>query len=107
MGDHLHAVACARYLKALADPARLRIVEGLLTGQMTVSAIAEQLDVDLANASHHLQVLLHAGLVDVAREGKFSRYSLNPALFVQGRGKKPDRLEFGCCRVELGQSTGR
>jgi DNA-binding transcriptional ArsR family regulator len=93
---------CAKYLKALADPVRLRIVESLRAGEMSVTDIATLLEIDIANVSHHLRVLHHADVVTTKREGKFIYYSLDPTIFAKtGRGSG-DKLDFGCCRVELG-----
>ncbi|TMV52269.1 winged helix-turn-helix transcriptional regulator [Paenibacillus mesophilus] len=50
---------------ALAEPNRLRIVELLLNGPLTVGDIANRLGLRQPQASKHLRVLLEAGLVEV------------------------------------------
>jgi len=90
-------------MKALGDPTRLQIVEFLQDGPQTVTAIAEYIGGEIAKASHHLQVLWHAGLVMTERDGKFSYYSLASDILVGGSSQTPSRLEFGCCRLELGR----
>ena len=60
---------CATYLKALADPFRLQIIRALQSGPLSVSDVAELLESNLANASHHLRVLFHAGIVITERDG--------------------------------------
>ena len=107
MSKHLNAPVCAEYLKALGDPVRLRIVECLQAGPRIVSAIAEELGGGIAQASHHLQVLLHAGLVVSRRKGRFVEYALHPELLVRGSATRPSALEFGCCRIELGERSSR
>ncbi len=68
-GDGYQTDICANLLKALGEPLRLRIVDILRQGERTVSDIAEVLEVELVTASHHLQILKHAQLVDPHREG--------------------------------------
>ena len=104
MRDRLQSDDCARFLKALADPDRLRIVQCLQAGPKNVSEIAAQLGVELANVSHHLGVLRHAGLVQDEKQGKFVVYALDPEIYRrQKKGAGLDMLDLGCCRLELGE----
>src|SRR5947199_23596 len=59
--DPLQPQQCARRLRALADPERLRIVGLLRDGPMNVSELAVQLASQVVNVSHHLGVLRRAG----------------------------------------------
>ena len=102
MANSLNAPDCAKFLKALGDPTRLQIVEFLQDGPQTVTAIAEHIDGEIAKASHHLQLLSHAGLVMTERDGKFCYYSLASDVLVPGSSRKLNSLDFGCCRLELG-----
>jgi ArsR family transcriptional regulator len=104
MRDDLQSETCARSLKALADPDRLRIVQCLKSGPKNVSELAEALDRELANISHHLGVLRHANLVRDERQGKYVVYSLHPDVF---HCKQPDSLDLGCCRLDLGEGDSR
>ncbi|MGE3779891.1 MAG: ArsR/SmtB family transcription factor [Pirellulaceae bacterium] len=99
--DRLQPDYCAERLRALGDPLRLRIVALLRQGEMTVGDIAQFLDVELVNASHHLQNLRHAGLVTPRREGRFIYYSLHKDLLPGGQRKSRQLLDLGCCRIEL------
>ena len=99
MDDQLQSIECARTLKALADPDRLKIIQCLRTGPKNVSELAELLGRELVNVSHHLGVLRHAGLVCDERKGKFIIYSLHPDVFSP---KQSDCLDLGCCRLKLG-----
>jgi len=99
----LSSPQCARYLKALGEPARLEIVECLQGGPKTVSVIADHVGGGMAKTSHHLQVMLHAGLVVSRKDGRFVEYALSPDLLVQGTATHPNALDFGCCRIELGR----
>jgi DNA-binding transcriptional ArsR family regulator len=102
MNDRLESRACARYLKALADPERLKIVQCLQSGPKNVGEISALLRQELANVSHHLGVLRHAGLVQDEKHGKYVVYSLHPDVFrPKEAGKTADVLDLGCCRLEL------
>jgi DNA-binding transcriptional ArsR family regulator len=103
MQDDLQSTQCARRLKALADPERLRIIQCLKDGPKNVSTLSELLNDDIANVSHHLGVLRNAGVVQDEKQGKFVVYSLHPDVFrPRERGQAADVLDFGCCRLELG-----
>ncbi len=99
--DSLQATDCARYLKALADPERLRIIECLQSGPLSVGDLSARVHKDVVNVSHHLRVLRQANLVQNERRGKFIIYSLNPTLFASARQKRDcGCLDLGCCRLE-------
>jgi DNA-binding transcriptional ArsR family regulator len=103
MHDELQSTECARRLKALADPERLKIIQLLQGGPKNVSTLAELLGSDIANVSHHLGVLRHAGLLRGEKKGKFVVYSLHPDIFrPKAPGQAADVLDLGCCRLELG-----
>ncbi|MGG1661791.1 ArsR/SmtB family transcription factor [Brevibacillus sp. NRS-1366] len=61
---------------ALAEPNRLRIVELLRNGPLTVGEIADRLGLRQPQASKHLKVLLEAGLVEVQPEANRRNYIL-------------------------------
>jgi ArsR family transcriptional regulator, nickel/cobalt-responsive transcriptional repressor len=103
MRDRLRSNRCARFLKALADPERLKIVQCLQEGAKNVGEISALLGQELANVSHHLGVLRHAGLVRDEKHGKYVVYSLHPDFFRPREvGGAADVLDLGCCRLELG-----
>jgi DNA-binding transcriptional ArsR family regulator len=62
---------------ALAEPNRLRIVELLRSGPLTVGEIAEQLQLRQPQASKHLKVLHEAGLVEVEAVANRRNYKLH------------------------------
>lgn len=99
MRDRLQSQKCARVLKALADPDRLKIVQCLQAGPKTVGAIARLLNKELANVSHHLGVLRHSCLVQDEKDGKYVVYRLHPDVFAPGQDAAA--LDLGCCRLEL------
>ncbi|MEK3884543.1 metalloregulator ArsR/SmtB family transcription factor [Paenibacillus sp. PL2-23] len=61
---------------ALAEPHRLRIVDLLAGGPLSVGEIAERLQLRQPQASKHLKVLLEAGLVEVEAEANRRNYKL-------------------------------
>lgn len=102
MRDRLNSEACCKYLKALAEPERLRIIQCLQKGPQQVGEISRSLKSPVANVSHHLKQLRTAGLIAGSRKGRFIIYSLAAEIFDKGVGASADTLDFGCCRVQLG-----
>ena len=92
---------CARRLKALADPERLKIVDALFAGPRNVSDLASTLGEDIVNVSHHLGVLKSANLVQVERQGRFMIYSLAPDVFAAAKDECCKQLDLGCCSLEI------
>lgn len=73
----------AERFRALAEPARLRIMNELRAGERTVGELAEATGLSLANVSKHLQVLHAADFVRRRKEGLHVRYGLaNDDVFV-------------------------
>lgn len=68
----------ARLLKALADPTRLRILSILARheGEVCVFEIVEVFTLEQPTISHHLRILLDAGLVDCRKKGLWAYYYL-------------------------------
>lgn len=63
---------------ALADPTRRAIVATLLSGDATVSDLAEPFEMSLAAVSKHLAILTRAGLITQRREGRVKWCRLDP-----------------------------
>jgi ArsR family transcriptional regulator len=103
MRDKLNSAECSKYLRALADPERLRIVQCLQDGPQTVTQICEKLEAHVGNVSHHLKQLRHAGVAHGQKRGRFVIYSLAPELLRTASKNPLNVLEFGCCRIELGE----
>jgi ArsR family transcriptional regulator len=102
MNDKLKSGDCARYLKALADPERLKIIQCLQSGPKSVGEIAQQLKKELVNVSHHLGVLRHAKIVVDQKQGKYVIYSLHPDVCGPNEqcSSTENCLDLGCCRLE-------
>ena len=104
MRDKLQSDKCARSLKALADRDRLRIIQCLQEGEQSVGGLAKSLRLEIANVSHHLGVLRHAGLVRDRKAGKYVLYSLAPKMArPDAAGKRASVLDLGCCRLDIGR----
>jgi DNA-binding transcriptional ArsR family regulator len=102
MDDPLQPDRCARLLKSVADPERLRIIQCLRDGPKNVGEMAALLGDEVVNVSHHLGVLRQAGLVLDEKQGRFVVYRLHPDVFQPtppSRGN--EYLNFGCCRIEI------
>ena len=72
------AVATADLFKALADPARVRIVNALARGDEPVCACEFEpaLGLSQPTVSHHLKKLTDAGLLEREQRGRWAYFSL-------------------------------
>ena len=68
---------------ALADPARLRIVEAMKSGEYAVGDIVERMDIHQSGVSRHLRILAEAGIVQMRPDGQKRLYSLRKEAFDQ------------------------
>lgn len=91
---------CAERLRALGEPLRLRVVELLRNGELSVGDIAEKLNVELVTVSHHLQILKNSGFVTRRRAGRFIYYRLHESVRVTGE-QTAHRINLGCCMLDL------
>lgn len=69
--------------EALADPARLRIVEAMKSGECAVGDIVERMEIHQSGVSRHLRILAEAGVVQMRPEGQKRLYSLRKEAFDQ------------------------
>lgn len=81
----------AERFKALAEPARLQILNCLRGGEMTVGELVDATGLGQANVSKHLQSLYAADFVARRKEGLYTYYSL------------ADRDVFKLCDVMCGR----
>ena len=73
------AATIAHGLKAVADPVRIKILHRLASAAphgVCVCDLVEPLGLTQPTVSHHLRVLLDAGLVHRRQQGTFSYYAL-------------------------------
>lgn len=72
----------ARRFRTLGEPLRLRILQLLERGEMTVGELVQRLNGNQPNVSKHLAILHDAGLVSRRREGTSVLYSIgDPMVF--------------------------
>jgi DNA-binding transcriptional ArsR family regulator len=67
--------------QALADPARLHIVEAMKSGECAVGDIVERMDIHQSGVSRHLRILTEAGIVQMRPDGQKRLYSLRNEAF--------------------------
>ena len=66
----------AEVIKAMANAARLVIVEELSRNEKTVGALTELVDLDISTVSRHLLILRHARIVSCRKNGNKVLYRL-------------------------------
>jgi ArsR family transcriptional regulator, arsenate/arsenite/antimonite-responsive transcriptional repressor len=75
------AAGLARLLKALADPARLRLVSLVAAhegGEASVCELTEPLGLTQPTISYHLKILIDAGILTREKRGVWAYYALVP-----------------------------
>ena len=66
-----------KIFKAFCDPNRLKILNILKSGEHCACKLLEILDVGQSTLSHHMKLLVDAGIVNVRKDGTWSHYSLS------------------------------
>ena len=66
----------AELFKVLAHPTRIRILDALRSGALTVTELQQTLSLEQPNVSQHLSALRGRGVVETLREGNSVRYSV-------------------------------
>ena len=88
----------AGVLRALAEPTRLRLVSLVAAGpggQACVCDLTDPVGLTQPTVSHHLKVLVDAGILEREQRGKWAHFSLVPG----GRGsrrRRADRRWYAC-----------
>ena len=75
------AADLSHILKALADPTRLRLVSMVAAhegGEACVCDLTEPLGLTQPTISHHLKILVEAGILTRDKRGKWAYYALVP-----------------------------
>ena len=81
----------AQRFKALAEPARLQILNALRAESMTVGELVEMTQLGQANVSKHLHLLYTLGFVRRRKDGLYVHYEL------------ADRSVFQLCDIMCGR----
>lgn len=66
----------AERFRLLGDPVRLRLLQTLEAGEMSVADLVASTGAAQASVSKHLQLLLRGGLVQRRRQGMYVHYSV-------------------------------
>jgi ArsR family transcriptional regulator len=75
----MNTAEIAKISKALADPTRLQIYEQIAARpDMFCGEIIERYKLSPGTVSHHLRILLDAGLIECRREGQFVHNRARP-----------------------------
>jgi ArsR family transcriptional regulator len=75
------AVSLSRALKAIADPARLRLISMVAShadSEACVCDLTEPLGLSQGTVSHHLKILVDAGILSRDRRGTWAFYRIVP-----------------------------
>jgi ArsR family transcriptional regulator len=74
----------------------------LFSGPMNVSQIAESLDEEIVNVSHHLAVMRRAKVLLATKQGRFKVYKIHPEVSLDTVEPTDGKcVDFGCCRVDI------
>ena len=79
--DQASAEVLAKSLKAIADPARLRLISMVAAhdgAEACVCDLQEPLGLSQPTVSHHLKVLVDAGILHREKRGTWAYFSLVP-----------------------------
>lgn len=95
----------ARFLQALAHPARLAIVDLLAQGERCGCEIDPYLGLDQSTVSRHLQILRRAGVLKARKDGVRVIYAVRSAAVIRLRDQLA-KLIMRQAREELAQLSG-
>ncbi len=72
----------AEFFRTLGHPIRVRVLELLRGGEMTVGELQAELEIDSSGASQHLSAMRRQGLLEARKEGTNVYYSVrDPRVF--------------------------
>jgi DNA-binding transcriptional ArsR family regulator len=69
----------ARRFRAIGEPGRIRLLDALRAGELTVNELAASVDTSQQNVSKHLAVLAEAGIVARRKDGTRVHYRVADA----------------------------
>lgn len=73
-----------RIAKAIADPTRYAILKAIAShGEVSCGQVAEIFPIAQATVSHHLNVLMNAGLVEMRKQGQHHYFRLHDSTLQQ------------------------
>lgn len=72
----------AEFFRTLGHPARMRVLELLRDGEMTVGDLQAELGIDSSGASQHLSAMRRQGILEARKEGTSVFYKVrDPRVF--------------------------
>lgn len=71
----------AKLFKAMADETRVKIIHILSCGELCACDLLDYFELTQPTMSHHLGILVEAGLINARVEGKWTHYGLNDDSF--------------------------
>ena len=83
----------AQRFRVIGEPMRIRLLDTLRDGEMTVTELVEATGATQQNVSKHLGVLHQAGIVARRKDGNFVRYSIG------------DETMFAMCELVCGRTS--
>ncbi|MDH4017890.1 MAG: metalloregulator ArsR/SmtB family transcription factor, partial [Actinomycetota bacterium] len=75
LGEEAISLVAARF-RALGDPSRIRLLNLLMRGEMSVQEMVEASGMSQTNVSRHLGLLRREGVVARRRDGKLAVYRI-------------------------------
>ena len=66
----------AQRFRVIGEPMRIKLLDAMRDGEMTVSELVQQTGATQQNVSKHLGVLHQAGIVGRRKDGNFVRYNV-------------------------------
>lgn len=66
----------AQRFRVIGEPMRIRLLDAMRDGEMTVGQLVETLGASQQNVSRHLGVLHQSGIVGRRKDGNFVRYGI-------------------------------
>lgn len=87
-------LSLVRIAKAIADPTRFAILKAIASrGEISCGLLAELFPIAQATVSHHLNVLVNAGLVEMRKQGQHHYFRLHRAMLEQFSNELRQSLE--------------
>ena len=91
----LKAIQLAELFSALSDASRVRIISLLIEGEMSVSALADELKMTESAVSHQLRGLRQMRIVRARKEGRQVFYTLEDDHVLKLYSMGLDHVEHG------------
>lgn len=84
--------------KILSDPSRIRILQLLKEGPLTVNVLVDTLGIERTLVSHHLKILRDNRMVTAEKIGRNVHYRIHNDLL---SSVQDNSFNFGCCVISF------